>query len=235
MHIHCDFFRAHVMAQFHALAEYLRHTEAQLQESHHTIKAEILADRAPSGDAEAIDEWLSFRQQELDACDRRFSLEFRQTLRFAVVISTFTLVESNLSRVAKEIAQRKGLKLDMEDLQAKDLVRRFEKFWTKVAGLSWWSDPRWDALRDIEALRNCIAHRRGRLRENDGRIHQLISKKSGITVLGVNDPLVDPDDAGTVAIAETFCERAISEMAKLFTELFDRADCFGPDHVVLTP
>jgi hypothetical protein len=217
MRINCDFFRANVMSHFDSLECYLSHGEAQIREAHHTMRAEILSNQAPAEiNEDAREEFLCLRQQELDGCDRRHRLIFRQTLRFSMIMSTFTLVESNLSRVAREIARRKHLPLDMEDLQAKDLVRTFQKFWTKVAGLSWWTDPRWDSLKDLEELRNCIAHRRGELRANEKRIHQLIGRGTGVSVRAANDSLADPEDVGIIVVEEDFCRRAVQDMAGLF-------------------
>jgi hypothetical protein len=231
--LNCDFFRARVMSQFHALQDYLKHSEAQIQEGHHAMRAQILSEQRPDDTDDAVEQWISLQQAELDNCDRRFTQLFQQSLRFSVVISTFTLIESNLSRMAGEMCQRLHLNLGMEDLQAKDLVKRFEKFWTRVAILPWWNDPRWEKLKEIEELRNCIAHRRGLIRENEQRIRNLVSRHRGVSIIGINDPLVDPDDAGAVRIEESYCLAAVQEMAGLFKEIFERAGCFGPDHLVV--
>ncbi len=172
--IYCDWFRAEIMSQFQALEDYLRHSEAQIQDSHHTMRAQILSERQPTDASyDDVQEWLSLQHTQLENCNRKFTGVFQQTLRFSVVTSIFSLIESNLSRVAMEICRRLHLNLDLEDLQAKDLVRRFKKFWSKVANLNWWDDPRWDALKDIEALRNCIAHRRGVVKKHEKRIENI--------------------------------------------------------------
>ena len=237
MQIKCDFFRARVMAQFGALAEYIGYVESHIQESHHSTRSQILIanQTPPDTSEESITEWLCERQNEIDECDRRFAVVFRRIFRFTILMSVFTLVESNLFLLAKEIMKRKGLTRNMEDMQARNLVKQFEKFWTKVAGLSWWSDPRWDALKDIKQLRNCIAHRNGVFRENDDRIKQLLQRDFGVRLVGVNDRLVDPDEAGILEFEERFCRDALEKMTGLFDEIFNRAGCFGPDHIVVEP
>ena len=136
------------MAQFKALADYIGYVEGQIQESHHSTRSQVLTENRtpPDTSDESVQEWLCERQQEIDECDRRYVVNFQRILRFTILMSVYTLVESNLSLLAQEIMNRKALTLDMEDLQAKNLVKRFKKFWTKVAGLSWWSDPRSRAL-----------------------------------------------------------------------------------------
>ena len=237
MRIKCDFFRARVMAQFKALADYIGYVEGQIQQSHHSIRNQVLTENhtPPDMSDESVQEWLCLRQQEIDECDRRYAVDFRRILRFTVLMSIFGLVESSLSLLAQEIKKRKDLALDMEDLQAKSLVKRFEKFWTKVARLPWWSDPRWDALQDIEQMRNCIAHRNGVVGQNDGRIRQLLNCERGVRLVGVNDPLADPNEAGALEIEELFCREAVEQMTALFDEISNRADCFGPDHIVVEP
>ena len=237
MRIKCDFFRARVMAQFKALADYIGYVEGQIQESHHSTRSQILADnRAPLDDSEeSVQNWLYESQREIDDCDRRYAVDFRRILRFTVLMSTYTLVESNLALLAQQIRTRKGLALDMNDLRAKILMERFKTFWTKVAGLLWWPDPRWDELQDIQKLRNCIAHGNGFVRKNDGRIKQLLRRNCGVRLVGENNHLADPDEAGTLEIDERFCAEAVEQMASLFDEIFNRAGCFGPDHVVVEP
>ena len=221
------------MAQFEALADYIRYVEAQIQNTHHSTKNQIHSDNPapPDTSDESVQEWLCLRQQDIDECDRRYTVDFRRILRFTALMNVFTLVESNLSLLAQEIAKRNNLALDMEDLQAKGLVKRFSKFWSKVAKLQWWEDPGWNALQDIEQLRNCIAHRNGVVQENERRIQGLLSSNRGVRKVGLNEHLADPDEAGTLEIEERFCREAVEQMTALFRDIFNRAGCFGPDHV----
>ena len=231
-----DFFRDHVMTQFRALTDFLSHSEAQLQESHHTARAEIGSGLTipPGASGEDVQELLSQHEYEIEGCDHRYKIAFARMLRFSVVIMCFTLVESNLSRIAREIVKRNQLSLDMEDLQAKNLVKRFEKFWTKVAGLTWWQDTsKWELLKDVEELRNCIAHRNGVVRDNDARVRRMIKDTVGVGLVSPNDALVDPDDAGTVVIEARYCRRIVEELAGLMNEVFERAGCFGPEHPII--
>lgn len=237
MRIKCDFFRIRIMAQFHALAEYTTYVDGQIQDSHHSTRCQILADnRGPSEKSDkSVQLWLAERQLEIDECDRRFAVDFRRLLRFTVIVATYTLVESSLLLISQEIAKRMDLSLAVSDLRAKDLVSRFRKFWTKVAGLRWFKDIRWERLRDIQELRNCIAHRNGVIRENDGRIKTLLTHDLGVRLVDANDWLVDPNEAGTLEFEERFCRLVLEEMTGLFVAVFDNARCFGPDHVVVEP
>jgi len=233
MLIKCDFFRARVMAQFNTLEDYISYAEGQIQESHHSTRCQILIENRTPPDAseEVVQEWLDAREQELDDCDRRYAVDFRRILRFTIIMSAYSLAELSLSMIAKEIRNRKGLASKKD--KAKKTLDRFEGFWTKVAQMPWWSDPRWDMLKDIRELRNCIAHRNGVVRENDGRIEQLVHRDCGVRLVGVKDPLADPDEARTLEIEERFCRKAVEEMRTLFDEIFNRAGCFGPDHIVV--
>jgi hypothetical protein len=236
MRLNCDFFRSWVLAQFNALEDYRSHMEAQIQENRHSIRSQILTQyQTPPDTSEEVEEWLSMRQAEVDECDRRFTVVFRRILRFTVLMSVYTLVESNLCLISKEMTKRKNLKLDMMDLKAKNLVKQFEKFWTKVAGLHWWTDDRWDLLKDIQKLRNYISHRNGVIIQSDNRIKQILQRNCGVRLVDVNDRLTDPDEKGTLEIEERFCREGLEKMKSLFDDIFQRAGCFGPDHIVVEP
>ena len=230
-----DFFRVEVASQFYALKDYIHFVESHIQDTHHSTRAELLSSHEsppPGADENEIQEWLSLSQEQIDECDRRFAVHFRRTLRFSVVVSLFTLVESNMLRVGDEMKRREQLALGVTDLQAKDLVHRFKKFWTKVADRPWWEDERWQSLKDLQEIRNCVAHHNGVVRDNDGRIKQILGQNRGIRLVDVTDRLMDPDEAATLVIEERFCGEMIAEMKALFDEIFERATCFGPDHVV---
>lgn len=226
-----DFFRARVMSQFGALADYVGWTEAQIQEGHHSTRAQILRENESPPDAseDSVQQCLAERDAEIWACDRQYTIDFRRILRFTTLMSVYTLVESNLFLLTQEIASRNRLMLDMGDMRANDLVERFKKFWTKVAHLPWWPDPNWEALKSIEELRNCIAHRNGVVRDNDGKIRQLLQRDLGVRLVGVDDRLADPAEAGTLDIEERFCREAVGQMVGLFEGIFNRAGCFGTD------
>ena len=240
MRIDCDFFRVRIMAQFRALADYIGYVEGHIQESHHSARTQILTENQTPPDAseESLQEWLCLREQEIDECDRRYAVDFRRILRFTLLMSVYTLVESSLSLLAQEITSRNGLARNRKDLKAKNPVKRFEKFWTKVARLPWWADPRWDELKDLRDLRDCIAHQNGVVQDNDrrdNRIRALLRRDCGVRLIEVNDRLADPDEAGTLEIDERFSRQAMEHMTALFDEIFNRAGCFGSEHVVVVP
>ncbi len=238
MRIKFDLFRTRVMARFKALEDYIGFVEVHIQESHDAAVSQVLTENRtpPDSSDESEREWFCVRQHEIDECNQRYAIDFPRILRFTVLMSIFTLVESNLSLLAQEIMKRKDFALDMEDQQVKNPVKRFKKFWTKVARLpSWWSDPRWGELLDIEELRNCIAHRNGVVEKRDGRITQLLPRGCGVRLVALNDPLADPDEVGTLEIEERYYREAVKQMTALFDEIFNRAGCFGSDHVVVEP
>ena len=232
MYIKWDVFRDHVMTQFRALTDFLSHSEAQLQESHHTARAEIGSGLTipPGASGEDVRELLSQHEYEIQGCDHRYKIAFARMLRFSFVIMCFTLVESNLTRMARRIVKEKQLSRDMEGVRAKNFVERFEKIWTKVAGLTWWQDTsKWDVLKDVGELRHCIVYANGVVRDKDTRVRRMIKDAAGVGIVSPNDALVDPDDVGTVVIEERYCRRIVEELAGLMNEVFERAECFGPE------
>lgn len=233
MALNIDWFRDSVLTDFAILADFVTHSEAQLQESHHTMRSVIGGEFKLPPDLSVDDEQFLLADHfgDLDDCDRRDKFEFAGMLRFSIILMTFTLVESSLSRIAREITRRKQLDLDLEDLQAKDLVSRFRKFWMKVAKLPWWEDDtNWNLLKDVEQLRNCIAHRNGILRNNEKRVHQLMQRNVGVRLLNSNESL-DSDRPGSVFVEERFCREIIDRFVTLVRQVFDRAGCFGPAQV----
>jgi len=234
MRINWDFFRVHVMGQFRALKEFHSHSEAQLQESCctlRTIGGEVVI--PPGADDHEVQGLLSEHFDEIDEIDQQCRHVRARLLRHSVLVMCFALVESNLSRISGEIVNRKQLPLSLKELQAKDLVKRFQKFWTKVADLSWWDDhDKWNLLKDVEQMRHIIVHRYGVVRENERRRGQILAH-DGVCLLKTNDENIDPDDVGTLVVEDQFCEMAIDSMTSLMREVFDRADCFGPENLVI--
>ena len=226
------FFRSHVMDQFRALADFIRHSEAQLQESYHTVRSQVVTELGTGPQkGEDPEEGIARCNQEIGDVDIRYRHAFTRIMRYSFVTMCFTLFESNLSRIARRIVQQRQLDLNMEDLKAKHLTKRFKKFWTKVVALEWWpeQDSRWTMLQDVEEIRNCITHRYGVVRENEKRIHELVARKVGVRLIDLNDELVDPDDEGSITMDAEFCLHVVKELSALVGEIFDRAGCSGQD------
>jgi hypothetical protein len=237
MQIKIDFFRVGVMKQFQAITDFHQKMEALIHEGHHLERSRLLIEsnlNQPT-DPGAIEEWFCGHQAEIAECDRRSMLVCRQILRYSFLVSLSTLIESNLSRIVKEMVKRKGLNRGMVDQKnsQNSIVDRFKDFWTNVANLPWDDDAMWKNLMDIKETRNCIAHGNGRPRKLDKRVLRLIDKNEGVRLTTQNDPGIDPDEAGLLQIEERFCQTAVNSMIQLFFSIFERAGCFGPEIAIV--
>lgn len=230
-----DLFRTHVAGQFKALSDFIEHSEAQLQESYHTIRAQIVSElgTGPAIDEEP-EEWLSRYDEEVGSIDIRYQIAFSRVMRFSFVVMAFTLLESNLIRIANEISRRRGLGQKWNCAQGTTVLQCFEKFWIE-ASLPPWEEGTWTLPDQVRALRNVIAHRNGWLAEDrsnqratrdDDIVRELMSENVGVSLVE-DGPLIDPDDIGSVMIKHDFSPVIVQRFILLIKYIFDRAGCFG--------
>lgn len=226
------------MGQFRALRDFHHYSEAQLQEGHHTLRSEIASRGVsvpPNSSEQEVQGILSEHWAEIDQCDWQYGVTFSRLLRYAIVVLCFTLIESNLTRIAREIASRRSCNCSLSGKHAKTLVAEFQKTWTS-AGLVWWDDHRWKQVDELRELRHCLVHRHGVPKDDpaeEPNLRQLLQRDAGVRLLSTTDNMVDPDDVGAVVIEHCFCESIIKDLTALVREVFDRAGCFGPEFPVV--
>ncbi len=239
MHIPLNFFRSHVMGQFRALADFIQHSEAQLQESYHTTRSQVVTELGTGPQAgEEPEEWIARYDGEIGDVDIRYRIAFSRIMRFSFVVMCFTMLESSLVRVAMEVVSRKQLTSRWEDRKEKGILKKFEAFWRCLPAPPLRTNSAWQLADEVRALRNCIAHRNGwfcedddneQARRDDEKVRQVIDRDLGVGVVSADGALVDPDDVGSIGIEERFCPYVVKELTHLITEIFDRAGCFGQD------
>jgi hypothetical protein len=84
---------------------------------------------------------------------------------YAVIILLQSLVEDQLRACAKRLRRDRALSLDVRDLHGRG-VEPARNYLVKVANLDVANDLGWHELSNLQALRNIIVHRRGRLGES---------------------------------------------------------------------
>lgn len=241
MKFRIDFFRAGVMSSFHGLGEFLQTVEAQLEEAKNLERGRLRAEYQAFEAKNREDEMSQAGElhAERQTVERQFEVTFTTTLRYSFVVSLFGQVESQLKAVCDTISKRKNLDLHLGDLSGRTLLARTNKFLEKVAGQRGVPNDQCEVINDLQKVRDCIVHTNGRvaLSRDEQHIRRLCAKGSGISLVAADSGLhayagVGGTEAEELLIIErSFCYETLKATQRIFTDLFEQAGCFGPDHV----
>jgi hypothetical protein len=241
MHFKIDMFRYVVSSSFDELAEFRDMVEAQMQEAKQLERGRIIAQFKLFTPANHDEEQQIFGEQstELEILDRRFAVTYPRISRYSFVTMLFMHVETNLKAVCGEIAKRKKLKYRAPEFRG-TIFDQAKVFLIKEAVLPDFSPAAWQTLTNLQKTRNCIVHCGGRVSDSRDRadIEALTTGGLGLSItppmfpdLTDSDFSVDPDQ-GLLQIEPAFCITILEAVKSLFAEIFEKAGCFGPDHVV---
>jgi hypothetical protein len=86
-----------------------------------------------------------------------------RVLRYAMVMATFTAIETSLDTICGAVSRERRFDLTVADIRGTGIVRA-HTYLTKMAGLNLDHLAQdWAELRDWQRLRNCIAHANGQV------------------------------------------------------------------------
>lgn len=242
MHFEFDLFRSVVMSSLDDLAEFRDILEAQMPEVKQLDRERIINEfklfTADNRDEEEL--ILAEQNTELEILDRKFAMTYPRISRYSFLTMLFMHIETNLKAVCVEIAKRKKLKYRASEFRG-TVFDQAKLFLIKEASLPSFAPAAWETLTNLQKLRNCIVHCGGRVADSRDRadIESLTTRKDlGLSItppmfpgLTKDDPFVDADE-GLLQIEPIFCTTILEGIKSLFGQIFEKAGCFGPDHVV---
>jgi hypothetical protein len=229
------------MSSFDELAEFRDIVEAQMQEVKHLDRARIIEEFKLFEPKDHDEEQLIWAEQnsELEVLDRKFAVTYPRISRYSFLTMLFMHIETNLKAVCVEIAKRKKLKYRASEFRG-TIFDQAKLFLVKEASLPPFAPAAWGSLTNLQKIRNCIVHCRGRVADSRDRaeIESLTTNNLGLSItppmfhgLTENDSFVDADE-GLLQIEPVFCTTILKGIKSLFGQIFEKAGCFGPDHVV---
>lgn len=104
--------------------------------------------------------------------------------RGSVILILWAATETTLDDIANILQKQKGIKLSSKDIQG-DTLDRFSKYFEHVLNypLDKQSDA-WTQLRELQTIRNCLAHFNGRLSlvrpDTQKRLKKIAQKNQGV-------------------------------------------------------
>jgi hypothetical protein len=242
MHFEIEMFRYVVMSSFEDLAEFRDMVEAQMQEAKQLDRDRIITQFKLFTPANRDEEEQIFAEQntELEILDRKFAATYPRICRYSFLTMLFMHVETNLKAVCGEIAKRRKLDNRFGKGNAKEFLKKAQEFLTREAGLTSGSGIAWDQVNNLRIIRNCCVHDHGRVVDSPDKaeIEKLTKQDLGLSITPPTFPGVTEDDLsldpdqGFLQIEPAFCISILEAVKSLFAEIFEKAGCFGPDHLV---
>jgi len=240
--IEFDMFRSETMGSFESLAEFRDIIEAQMQEVKQLDRSRIISEFKASDpdDRDEVGMVLAERDAELEVLDRKFAVTYPRLCRYSFLTMLFMHVEANLKAVCDEIAKRKKLRYHVSEFRGA-VLERAKTFLIKEASLPPLPSATWEALSNLQKLRDCIVHAGGRVANSRDKadIERLTEQNLGLGItpptfpdLPEDYPCIEDNEVGLLQIEPGFCIAIVNSVKSLFKEIFDRSGCFGPDHVV---
>jgi hypothetical protein len=190
---------------------YLGIIEKGMESTYRSEKAKHEAGAPTTGDEE--DRELHW--QLGNHIDRLYDEDLKPAMRYSFIVLVHIVFENQLRQFCNEIKKEKKFNLSLPDLSGSP-IDRAQTFLSKVAGLSVGGFPEWQNVRSIQKVRDCVVHAYGRLGDlaNDKdkkAIRELATKNVGIGV---------DQYSGKLTIDNAFCEWCLTEVEKLFENLF---------------
>ena len=132
--------------------------------------------------------------------------ELIRTFRYSFFLRAYAYFESYLINECNELMERYQLKLSINDIQGKSLLKRIDKYFTKVAGLRSPEYLRsWGNLIVYNHLRNIIIHKNGYVDD--------LNKYSELKVFMKNTKLISIDKENHIYLNKLFNFKVISNLS----------------------
>lgn len=171
---------------------------------------------------------LGLQQEELHVHRLLFEDDFPSKLRYSFLVLSYIVFESRCKALVKELNRRDIVKnVQMEkkgDESLVDSMRRFLEM--QPHKITCVSGTVWTELSDLKALRSCIVHGSGDVKNwnQRQRIMQLIHKNNSKGLL--------LNEEGFVQIDTVYCRHVIKVIESFFSSIFEKTG-FGPEQTVV--
>ncbi len=132
---------------------------------------------------------------------------------YATVVFLYSLVETQLLACAERVRKDKNLAFGAEDLRG-STIERGRVYFMKAAGVRLEEDPAWSELKNLQALRNIIVHRRGGRHTTEDSRRLLARYGAALSVAS------DLNASGELRVSTDLCRHFIREVDGFFRRLF---------------
>ena len=201
---------------FSELKNYLAITEKYLQKAKEDFEtsaheqAEKLSATNPNLRTDEIDDILSNDYWE-------YAETFPRTLRSSFFVSAYSLLESKMALICRQLKKDKQIPISWSDLKGSTLDQF--KFYCKLAGLEIsYNSKSWQKIQHYCMLRNCIVHNRGLIQgaRQERELQAYANRKNIIddTLIGVSIRW-----QAQIALTEGFCKEVIETIQDFLVEL----------------
>ncbi|MBI3603138.1 MAG: hypothetical protein HY205_01640 [Nitrospirae bacterium] len=155
-----------------------------------------------------------------------FNEIFPRCLRYSFLIFLYSVVETDLTALCKEVRKRRNLPEEPVS-RKKTPFERCKSFLSKSCGIDFESVPAWEQLKILEKVRNCIVHADGCVQVS--RDKEFLERKvaSGIG-LTLSDHSVSK---GRLYVDQEFCTASSNAAISFFTIVFEQTR-FGPENMM---
>lgn len=148
-----------------------------------------------------------------------------RVLRYSLVVSTLSVIESSLGAVCRQIHERLGLALSPRDLSGKGGIDRSRNYLVKVFEVDFGDlEPLSSRLKDWSQVRDCIVHANGEIErmQNPQAVREAVSRLPG---LSADDESINLEIV--IKIEPSACEDVIQLGRELIEAVMVKA--FGPN------
>ena len=206
--IDINLFRLDVSIIFHALGEYVRTIEDQIEKLS-TDECKRIQKTLYEDDSE--------RDMELQNHEYLFSEVLPRSFRYSCIVSLFSSLEVTMNKLCDELRKRKELKLSVQDLKG-NVLERTEKYIARVAQINF-PKTQITYLNDLNKIRNCIVHAGGYVEgsKNSKELLQIVKKTKGLSI----------SDDGYLDISKETCTFLFVGVCKWVDTVLDAAG-IGP-------
>ncbi|NJL71834.1 MAG: hypothetical protein HC888_09565 [Candidatus Competibacteraceae bacterium] len=139
----------------------------------------------------------------------RFEDFYPNRLAYNYLISLYSSIESNMSKLCDDIAERRTLPFSADGF-AGDLPDRLRRFFLSF-GLPPMEDQEVQFLKELTKLRNVIVHHAGKIPEEQQRLRNIIENTKGLEI-----------DDEKVVIDFAYCSEIWDNTMNMFQSMFRR-------------
>ena len=203
---------------FSELKNYLAITEKYLQKAKEDFEtsaheqAEKLSAANPDLRTDEIDDILSNDYWE-------YAETFPRTLRSSFFVSAYSLLESKMALICRQLKKDKQIPIGWSDLKGSTLDQF--KFYCKLAGLEIsYNSKSWQEIQHYSRVRNCIVHNRGLIKGS--------SKKEELRAYAERKNITDDTLVGIsirrqdqIALTEQFCREVIKTIWAFLSKVLE--------------
>jgi len=113
-----------------------------------------------------------------------YSIQFPNILRSSLLISVYSFLENQLTRLCKELQAKMNLSVKYGSLSGKG-IEKAKVYLSDVVNLDFPSNSQeWQKIKDYQNIRNCFAHSEGIINEGDKKLIHSVEKIDSVSIIG---------------------------------------------------